>query len=109
ASLSRAVYASRGHQQSPLVGLRWRERDLPLEGLRSWQQAAEDDPFGERVPPPFHPTHFAARFRPHPAIWISGQHASLGPTRPRTATPCRRARTARVFGARRRRHLHLPM
>ena len=37
------------------------------------------------------------------------KHASLGPTRPRTATPCRRARTNRAIGARHRRHLHLPM
>jgi hypothetical protein len=82
---------------------------LPLEGIRSWQQAAEDDPFGERGPPPFHPTHFAARFRPHPAIWISDQHAALGSTRPRTATPSRRARTTRAIGISHRRHLHLPL
>jgi len=73
------------------------------------QQAAEDDPFGERVPPPFHPTHFAPRVRPHPSVWIPGQHTSLGPTRPRAGTPCRRARTTRVFGARNRRNLNLPM
>ena len=67
------------------------------------------DPTGERVLTPFHRTHFAARVRPHPAVWISGQHASLGPARPRAATPCCRARTARAIGTRRCRHLHLPM
>src|ERR1035441_2172763 len=107
--LSRAVYASCCDQQSPSVGLRSRERDLPLEGLCSWQQAAEDDPFVERVPPPFHPTHFAARFRSHPAVWISGQHASLGPTCPRAPTSFRRARTHRAISTSHRRQVHLPM
>jgi hypothetical protein len=31
-------------QQSPLIGFRWRAGHLPLERLRAWQQAAEDDP-----------------------------------------------------------------
>ena len=50
----------------------------------------------------------APRFRPHPAIWIPGQHASLCPTRSRTPTP-RRSATRREIATRHRRHLHLPM
>ena len=59
ASLSWPVHASCRHQQSPLVGLRWRARHLPLERLRAWQQAAEDDPFSNGVSAPLYPAHSA--------------------------------------------------
>ena len=39
ASLPRTLYAPRRHLQSPIGLLRWRQRHVPLEGLRSRQQA----------------------------------------------------------------------
>ena len=72
APLSGPVYASRRHQQSPLAGLRWtssvtfRWKDY-AHGNKQRKMTLAATEFLRR----FHPAHSAARFRPHPAIWIS--------------------------------------
>src|SRR5260370_23470239 len=66
--LSGPGYASRRHHQSPLIGLRWRAGYLPLERLRAWQQAAQDDPCSDGDSAPLYPAHSTARLRPHPAV-----------------------------------------
>src|SRR5208337_114176 len=86
-ALSRPLHPSRGHLQSSLVGLRARARHLPLEGLCSWGQARQDDPWRYRVLAAFLSARAPQRFRPHPSLRVPRQSLSRFPlgTIPTTA------------------------
>ena len=73
-ALSRALHPSGGDQQSPAARLRWRARDLLLQGLRPWRPAPHDDAHRHGVSPPLRPAHPAARLRAHPAVGIPREH-----------------------------------
>ena len=81
------THPSRGHFQSPLVGLRPRARDFSLEGLRPQWQAGQDDSGRDRVFTSLLSARAAQRLCPHPALRLSCQSFSgfpfgLGSTAP---------------------------
>ena len=76
AALSRALYPSRRDQQSSLARLRWRPRDLSLEGLRPRRSASHDDAHRDGVSATLRAARAAARLRAHSAVWLSRQSLS---------------------------------
>jgi hypothetical protein len=80
-----ALHPSSRDQQPSFDRRRRRASDLPLEGLRARKSVAHDVAHRDGVPPPLRAARAPTWLRPHPAIWLSGQHMSRCAPRTRSA------------------------
>src|SRR5262245_12301900 len=73
AALPRPLYPSRRHLQPSIARIRWRQRHVPLEGLRSRKCATHDERSRRGVYSPVLAARAPEALCPHPTLRLHGQ------------------------------------